>query len=66
MRCDSLEKSLQARHGGLHAEGHLILRDAGGDFGIIDDVVLQAIERWHGIDDIALPAVASTPGGLVR
>ncbi len=24
----------QFRHGGLHAEGHLILRDAGADFGI--------------------------------
>ena len=45
----------QGRHRGLHAEGHLVLGDARGDFGIIDDAVLQAIELLHRIDDVALP-----------
>ena len=32
----------QVRHAGLHAEGHLVLRDARGDLRIVDDGLLAA------------------------
>ena len=44
----------QARYTGLHLEGHLVLRDARGDFRIARQWRLQIVERLHGVDHIAL------------
>ena len=60
-------KIRQLRHAGLHAEGHLVLADARGDFGVIDDIVLQPIELLHRIDDVALlPAVDALRVGEIQ
>ena len=38
----------------MHAEGHLVLGDAGGDLRVVHDVVVHAVERLHRVDHVAL------------
>ncbi len=45
----------QAGHAGLHAESHFVLADPGGNFGIVDRIVLDAVELLDGVDQVALP-----------
>jgi hypothetical protein len=52
----------QLRHAGLHAEGHLVLSDAGGDLGMVDRLAMPAAQLLHRIDDVALLALVHARG----
>jgi hypothetical protein len=41
----------ELRDAGLHAKGHFVLADAGGDFGVADVVEVNLVEVLDGIDD---------------
>ena len=45
-------------------EGHLVLRDARGDFGVVNERVVLAVE---GVDrgDVAMLALTRNAGGIV-
>ena len=44
----------QPGHRGLHAESHFVLGDASGDFGIIGEIGIQAVQSANGFDDALL------------
>ena len=56
----SLRQVDQLGHAGLHPEGRLVRGDPRGDLGVVDDFVLDRIERADGVDHVAL-AVRGRP-----